>query len=146
MEALLPATPADEAAIAALLASCELPDVDIASHLAHFTVARDGIRLVGVIGLEVHGRDGLLRSLAVAADRRGEGIARRLYATLLRNARELGITRLFLLTTSAQGFFEMLGFRVVKRDAVPEAIRATEEFRQLCPETATCMTRSLPPD
>lgn len=146
METLTPATPADEAAVAALLASCGLPHLDIAPHLAHFTLARDGHLLVGVIGLEVHGADGLLRSLAVAPDRRGEGIARRLYATLLRNARQLGLTRLYLLTTSAQGFFEMLGFRLVGRDTVPETIRATEEFRQLCPASAACMTRSLPRD
>lgn len=146
MEALLPATAADEPAVSALLASCGLPHVDVAAHLRHFTIARDGIRVVGVIGLEVHGTDGLLRSLAVAADRRGQGVARRLYATLIRDARRLGITRLFLLTTSAQGFFEMLGFRAVKRDAVPDAIRATEEFRQLCPETAACMMRTMPRD
>ncbi len=146
MEALLPATPADEPAVSALLASCGLPHVDVAPHLRHFTIARDGSRVVGVIGLEVHGADGLLRSLAVAPDRRGQGVARRLYATLIRDARRLGITRLFLLTTSAQGFFEMLGFRAVKREAVPDAIRATGEFRQLCPETAECMMRSMPRD
>ncbi len=143
MEELEPALPADRDAVAALLVACNLPHRDIAPHLQHFTVARDGGRLVGVIGLEVHGGDGLVRSLAVADDRRGEGIARRLYASLLGRARRLGLERLYLLTTGAQGFFEMLGFHAVGRESVPDAIRATEEFRALCPSTATCMTRPL---
>jgi N-acetylglutamate synthase-like GNAT family acetyltransferase len=144
MEELAPAQAADEEAIAALLRSCGLPHEDIAPHLGHFTVARDGGILVGVIGLEVHGTDGLLRSLAVAGDRRGQGIARRLYASLIGRARQLGLSRLYLLTTSAEGFFEMLGFRVVARDEVPGAIRATEEFRALCPASAACMARTMP--
>jgi amino-acid N-acetyltransferase len=144
MEQLTPATPADEGAVVALLRACELPHEDVTRHLAHFIVARDGGRVVAVIGLEVHGKDGLLRSLAVADDRRGEGIARRLYASLIGKARELGLSRLYLLTTTAQGFFGMLGFRVVARDEVPDTIRGTEEFRMLCPATATCMARTMP--
>jgi amino-acid N-acetyltransferase len=144
MEELQPAQPADRDAIAALLAACDLPHEDIAPHLEHFIVAREGGRLVGVIGLEVHGPDALVRSLAVSGDCCGQGIARRLYATLLGRARPLGLQRLYLLTTTAQGFFELLGFRSVARDSVPEAIRGTEEFRALCPSSATCMTRPLP--
>jgi N-acetylglutamate synthase-like GNAT family acetyltransferase len=143
MEELADAGPDDRDAVAALLASCGLPHADIAAHLPHFTVARAGGRIVGVIGLELHGEDGLLRSLAVADDHRGEGIARRLYASLLGRARSLGVARLYLLTTSAQGFFEMLGFRAVDRASVPEAIRGTEEFRALCPASATCLVRSV---
>ena len=143
MEDLENAGPEDQEAVAALLEGCGLPHEDIAPHLGHFTLARSGGRLVGVIGLEVHGHDGLLRSLAVAEEHRGEGIARRLYASLLGRARGLGVERLFLLTTNANGFFEMLGFRVVERQDVPEAIRGTEEFRMLCPRTATCMARTV---
>ncbi len=146
MEQLAPARPDDAAEIAALLTACGLPSRDIAAHLPHFTVARDGGRLVGVIGLEVHGAIGLLRSLAVDEDRRGEGIALRLYAAELAVARRAGMERLFCLTTSAQRFFEMLGFRALPRDAVPEAIRDTEEYRTLCPATATCMVRPMPHD
>ncbi|HET9599316.1 MAG TPA: arsenic resistance N-acetyltransferase ArsN2 [Anaeromyxobacteraceae bacterium] len=143
MEELADAVPADRDAVAALLASCGLPHQDLAPDLLHFIVARSGGRVVGVIGLEVHGEDGLLRSLAVADDHRGEGIARRLYASLLGRARGVGVTRLYLLTTGARGFFEMLGFRAVDRDGVPAAIRATEEFRVLCPASAICMVRPV---
>ncbi len=141
MEVVQPATAGDAAAIAALLATCGLPSHDIGAHLDHFLVARDGERLVGTIGLEVHGAEGLLRSLAVVEDRRGGGIARRLYAALLVHARATGVRRLHLLTTTAEGFFALLGFRPVPRESVPDAIRATEEFRALCPATALCMAR-----
>ena len=144
MEELRPASSADQGAIAALLQACDLPHQDIAAHLHHFTVACDGPRLVGVIGLEPHGRDGLLRSLAVEESRRGHGIARRLYATAIGEARRLGLEQLYALTASAVGFFEMLGFRAVPGDEVPDEIRATEEFRTLRQASATCMARVMP--
>lgn len=144
MEELRPASPAEEGAIATLLRSCGLPYQDLAPHLRHFTVAFEGARLVGVIGLEVHGPDGLLRSLAVEPDRRGHGIARRLYATAIGQARRLGLEHLYALTIEAVGFFELLGFQAVPREEVPEAIRGTEEFRALCPASATCMARVVP--
>ena len=58
-------------------------------------------------------------------------------------ARGLGITRLYLLTTTAQSWFRLLGFRSVLRDEVPEGIRGTEQFRTLCPSTAACMVRPI---
>ncbi|MFL5262940.1 MAG: arsenic resistance N-acetyltransferase ArsN2 [Anaeromyxobacteraceae bacterium] len=137
------AGPDDLEAVAALLARCGLPHVDIGPHLAHFTVAREDGRIVGVIGVEVHGRDGLMRSLAVAPEHRGRGVARRLYATLLSRARGLGITRLYLLTATAQSWFRLLGFRSVLRDEVPDGIRGTEQYRTLCPSTAACMVRPI---
>ena len=141
MERLEPATASDHEAIVALLRACDLPSSDLVPHLQHFLVARDGAALVGVIGLEVHGRDGLLRSLAVPEARRGHGIARRLYAAIIGTARRLGLEHLYVLTTTARGFFELLGFQVLRREEVPEPIRRTEQFRTLCPTSATCMVR-----
>jgi N-acetylglutamate synthase-like GNAT family acetyltransferase len=143
MEQHTPAREEDRDAIAALLASCGLPHTDIAPHLPYFTLAREDGHIIGVIGVEVHGRDGLMRSLAVAPDHRGRGVARRLYAMLLKSARGLGITRLYLLTATAQSWFQLLGFRAVPRDEVPEAIRSTEEFRAFCPANALCMVRPI---
>ena len=119
---------------------------DVAAHLANFIVARVDGQVVGVIGLEVHGKYGLLRSLAVDDGYRGEGLALRLYATELGVARRLGLEQLYCLTTSAQGFFEMLGWRVLLREEVPEEIRATQEFTSLCPASAICLVRAMPRD
>lgn len=144
MERISAATLADRDEIAHLLDACALPSSDIDAHLDRFFVARSGGRIVGCIGLEVAGGDGLLRSLAVAPDQRGQGIARRLYARLLTQARGLGVSQLYLLTTGAEPFFEMLGFRMLAREDVPDSIRATEQFRALCPATAGCLSRPVP--
>jgi N-acetylglutamate synthase-like GNAT family acetyltransferase len=144
MEQIASASSADRDEIARLLDACALPSSDIDAHLSRFFVARDDGRIVGCIGLEATGDDALLRSLAVAPDQRGKGIARRLYARLIGQARGLGVSQLYLLTTGAEPFFEMLGFRAVGRDDVPAAIRSTEQFRSLCPSTATCLSRPVP--
>ena len=144
MEQISSASRADRDEIAALLSACALPSSDIDAHLDRFFVARDEGRIVGCIGLEVQGQDGLLRSLAVAPERRGSGIARRLYARLLGQARGLGVAPLYLLTTNAEPFFEMLGFRMLPREDVPASMQATEQFRALCPATARCLSRPVP--
>ena len=63
---------------------------------------------------------------------------------LLALAGDYGIERVWLLTTSAPGFFAKLGFSDVDRASVPAAIAASEEFTHLCPDTAVCMVRALP--
>ena len=98
---------------------------------------------VGFAGLEVHGADALLRSIVVADERRGQGTGRKLVAAMVTEAQRLGIERLWLLTTTAAGFFEHLGFTTVDRAIAPPAIQATSEFRSLCPTSATCMTFAL---
>ncbi len=144
MEHFARASDRDHPEIAALLASAGLPHEDIAPHLETFTVARDDGRMVGVLGLEVHGTDALLRSLAVAPEQRGRGLARRLYATVIGRARELGVERLFVLTTTAAAWFGLLGFNTVSRDEVPETICRTEELQTLCPASAECLVRRMP--
>jgi amino-acid N-acetyltransferase len=146
MDCIEAARGSDLSEIEALLQRCALPTDDVAPHLGQFTVARRDGRVVGVIGLEVHGRLGLLRSLAVADELRGAGIARRLYAAELGVARRHGLERLYCLTTTAQGFFELLGWRALLRDEVPQEIQATQEFSTLCPSSAVCMVRAMPHD
>ena len=56
-----------------LLTAEKLPASDLPSMLTDFFVAVDGTRICGVVGLEVYGGYGLLRSLAVKPDYRGRG-------------------------------------------------------------------------
>jgi amino-acid N-acetyltransferase len=144
MERIAPASAADRDDIVRLLDACALPSADIEPHLERFFVAREEGRLVGCIGLEVQGGDALLRSLAVAPDRRGNGIARRLYARVLGQARGLGVSQLYLLTVGAEPFFEMLGFQGLALDEVPASILATEQFKALCPASVHCLSRPVP--
>jgi amino-acid N-acetyltransferase len=133
----------EEELIRELLEGCGLPHEDIAKHLNHFILAKDGNHLIGTIGLEIYGKDGLLRSLAVASFYRSRGIAKALYDKILGYAHLQGIKTLYLLTTSAMDFFSKLGFAKGERDNVPESIRMTKEFQSLCPSTAVCMTKKI---
>jgi amino-acid N-acetyltransferase len=140
------ARPEDFAALVRLLDDAGLPHADLApAHLAHFLVLREGDAITGVVGMEARGDAGLLRSLAVAADRRGGGAATRLVDALEARARAAGIRALYLLTTTAETFFARRGYAPADRATVPDAILATEEFRSLCPSTAACMAKALAP-
>jgi amino-acid N-acetyltransferase len=129
--------------IQALLAENGLPFEDIDEHLAHFITAKKDEVVIGTVGLEVHGNFALLRSLAVKEKYRGHGIAKVLCERVLRYARDLSITNIYLLTDSAAGFFAKLQFKQIDRDQAPEAIRSTKEFAELCPSTAIFMSSAL---
>jgi N-acetylglutamate synthase-like GNAT family acetyltransferase len=60
------------------------------------------------------------------------------------SARAAHITQLILLTETAGEFFARQGYRVIERSSAPEEIQESEEFRSLCPSSATCMAKSLP--
>ena len=131
-------------AVKALLVRCGLPTDDLQpAHLEHFVVCRISGKLVGAVGLEVRGDLGLLRSLAVATEHRGRRLADGLCRRIMKEALRHGIRRLYLLTTTAEALFARLDFARVGRDTVPAVIRATAEYRSLCPNTATVMTTDL---
>jgi amino-acid N-acetyltransferase len=126
-----------------LLARNDLPTADVRAKPDCFQIAVvDGDR-VGGGGVEPHGTDGLLRSVVVERAARGRGIGGALCEALAGVARAEGVATLYLLTTDAAGFFGGHGFERVERDAVPEAIRGTTQFDDLCPASATVMRRSL---
>ena len=126
-----------------LLASANLPTSDISAERMAFIGAFEGDRLVGTIGLERVEDVGLLRSLAVEQDRRGNGIARSLYERLLAEASRTGVTELYCLTNTADVFFTRLGFGLVPRTEAPKAIQATAEFSSLCPSSTRLYARRL---
>ena len=67
----------------------------------------------------------------------------KLVAALETAARAVGIRELWLLTIDAEKFFIRHGYDVVTRDAVPDAIRLSEEFAELCPDSAYLMLKDL---
>jgi amino-acid N-acetyltransferase len=137
-------TAADLGPVRALLVGAGLPveDLDTAPDL-RLWVEVSGGELVGAIGLERRRKAGLLRSLVVSSTHRKRGLGRSLVATVEQEARREGIELLVLLTQEAETFFKDLGYRVVDRAYVPDEIKESAEFRSLCPESATCMTKSL---
>jgi amino-acid N-acetyltransferase len=139
-----PAQQAESPATKTLLKKCDLPADDIDLHLPNFFTAKsDDGRIIGVVGLEVYGRAGLLRSMAVEPDFRKQGIARALNERIFTKARLLGLHELYLLTITAVEYSSRLGFSRIERDSVPQSILNTAEFRTLCPKTAVCFYKRM---
>jgi len=134
----------DAAQVRRLAELAGLPTADLAAaDLSHFFGCGAMDRPHGVVGLELLGTEALLRSLAVDAGARGSGNGRALVAAAEQHARGSGVGSIYLLTTTAAGFFERLGYARVEREGAPPAIRRTREFGELCPASATFMVKHL---
>jgi amino-acid N-acetyltransferase len=142
---LRPARDADRSVILALLEAHRLPTDGVAAALPGFVVAERHGRLVGMIGLETYGAFGLLRSAAVDDAAQRHGVGRALVGRLLEDAAARRLTAIYLLTTTAEGYFQKFGFRPTTRDAVPESVRRSVEFTVACPASATVMVLRLSP-
>lgn len=136
---------ADLCEIQSLLRANDLPVEDISRALIEGFLIAEGASgsVIGIGGLEHLGSSVLLRSLAVAPESRGTGIARALVARLEDKARSCGQRDVWLLTTTAERFFERAGYERVSREDVPAEVRLCRQFAALCPSTASCMRKRL---
>lgn len=137
------ADPEDLDRIESLLDSNNLPSDDVRTAPARFFIAESDRDFVGGGGVEIHGSDGLLRSVVVDESARGDGLGSTLCDALEERASEVGVDTLYLLTTTAEGFFRRLGYEAIDRETAPQGIRGTTEFRDLCSSAATCMRKEL---
>lgn len=134
----------DEKAVKRLLLDAELPIADLTpGHMQHFFGCGKPESVEGVIGLELFGDTALLRSLAVATHMRGRGFGKQLVAGAERYALEHGVKALYLLTTTAERFFDRLGYSRIERETVPESIKATHEYAGICPASSAVMCKRL---
>lgn len=145
---LRPAEDDDIEYVEALLAANGLPTAGVRSKPACFYVgyADDepaGDEPIGLGGFEVHGAAGLLRSVVVEESARGRGWGTAICDALEAEAEATGIDALYVLTTTASGFFAGRGYDRVDRSDAPAAIRRTDEFAALCPASAVCMRKRL---
>jgi len=134
----------DRDAVAALLERTALPPDGLDEQFgdAYAVAVADG-EIVGAAGVEVYGSAGLLRSVAVDPGWQGHGLGRRLTEERLRWAASRGLDAVYLLTTTAAGFFPRLGFAPVARDQVPAAVRGSLQFAGVCPSTAAVLALRL---
>lgn len=139
--------PADDPGLAAALSANGLPVADLGgdANRVFFAYRTTSGSPVGYGGLELLGQDVLVRSLAIAPAWRGQKAGSAALAVLLRRAFDFGARAAWLLTTDAAGFFAKAGFKAVGREEAPAAVRATPQFRGLCPASATLMRRAIEP-
>jgi amino-acid N-acetyltransferase len=133
----------DLARMEELLDGVGLPTVGVAQALGGFVVVEVDGAVVGVAGLEVHGRDGVLRSVAVAPSVQHAGLGRRLTERMLDDARRAGLRRVYLLTETAADYFPRFGFRRIAREDASAEVRGSVEFREACPASAVAMALEL---
>lgn len=133
-----------QSSVVALLEAEGLPASDLTeAHLQHFFfTATDGTPSA-LVGLEIYGRDALLRSLVVSATARTQGLGSALVLHAEQYAAAHEVRALYLLTTTAESFFEHRGYRRIDRANAPSAIQSTREFASLCPASSAFMIKRL---
>lgn len=134
-----PATAADQEDIVALLATNDLPTADVPECIEAFSVFEVEGDQIGAGALVPYDDVALLRSVVIDAEVRNQGFGTTCCRRLLDSAAAQGIEAIYLLTTTAEAFFEDLGFEAVDREVVPAPIRETRLFSELCPTAATAM-------
>ena len=134
----------DRAAVHDLLKDLGLPIVGVPDDLRNFVVAtRDG-DVIGVTGLELADSNAvLLRSVGVHPAHRNNGVARRLVALAIEDARSMKVRSVYLLTPSAEKYFARWGFVESARSDIPAALAATSEFQGACSESTMLMKLDL---
>ena len=100
-------------------------------------------KLIGCAALEIHGDYGLLRSVVVLEENRGEGVGNKLINAILAKAAHEKLKSIYLLTETAENYFPRHGFVVLDRNDVPNDIKNSVEFTSACPDSATAMMKSI---
>lgn len=135
----------DLAAVSALLSDSKLvpitPDAQFGPQYA-LAVEANG-RVVGVAGIEVHGTDGLLRSVCLDPQFRSLRLGAALVENRIQWAREQGLDALYLLTTTAANYWPKFGFVSIERNTAPSGIAQTHEWSGACPAASTAMKLEL---
>jgi len=131
-------------AAASMLEASGLPSADLtAAHMSHFFYTGSANEPQGLVGIEIHGADALLRSLVVAPELRATGLGSALVRRAESHARAQGARAMYLLTTTAEHFFARRGYAKLERTDAPAGIRATREFADICPASSIFMFKPL---
>jgi amino-acid N-acetyltransferase len=138
-----PLQTADRSAVHALLRSHRLPLDGFDDERVVALVAKHGSEVVGSAAIEVYGRAGLLRSVAVLESHRQRTLGSELTRAAIDLARTRGLTALYLLTETAGAFFPRFGFVPVSRDEIPADVKQSVEFTSACPAGAQAFKLSL---
>ncbi|MBU0701999.1 N-acetyltransferase [bacterium] len=95
---------------------------DIYENIRDYFIAEVDGKIVGCCALHVVWEDiAEVKSLAVLKEFSGQGIGSELLSSALKEARSLGITKIFTLTYE-QNFFAKKGFKVIPSSSLPHKI------------------------
>ena len=95
---------------------------EIYDHLRDFYICKEDRSLVGACALHICWEDlAEIRSLTVSQGERQKGIGSKLVRACLREAKRLGIRKVFVLTYRPS-FFQKFGFEIVDKAVLPHKI------------------------
>ena len=97
---------------------------ELYEHIRDYWVAVDRGRVIGCAALHLSWDDlAEVKSVAVSVKKQGRGVGSQLVNACLKEAKQLGVRRLFVLTYRP-AYFRRFGFRVVKHEALPHKVWA----------------------
>ena len=133
------ATIDDALAIKELLQVCDLPIVNIEKQIGDFIVAKQQKKLLAILGA-VYDDEGnvLLRSFAVREENRRQGIGEMLIRTMLEIMTKKKITKIFLLTETADAYFSRMDFNEIQRTEIPDLLLSKSGLDKACPCSSKC--------
>ncbi len=126
-----------------LLAEALPVETILSAPVQFYEIVTDTGARIGWGGLEIYGDHAVVRSVVIKSVLRKTGAGRVLIKSLIHEARALGLKKLWLLTISAEVFFEKMGFKHALRTDAPKDIQNCEEFTWAHNETAHCMNLKL---
>ncbi|MFP4466665.1 MAG: N-acetyltransferase [Candidatus Goldiibacteriota bacterium] len=95
---------------------------DIYAQLRDYYILEKDGRSAGVVALHVYWEDlGEIRSFIIEKEFRGKGRGKLLFSCVMREARELGIKKVFALT-KIPGFFRKYGFKKIAMKKLPQKV------------------------
>ena len=128
-----------------LLTECELPLDGLENYFGEpYCLVIQNDTVIGVGGVEIYKKVGLLRSVAVSPAVQGHSIGKIIVDNRIAYARLKGVKTAYLLTTSADKFFQRSGFEYENKKDAPEAIKNSVEFLSACPDSAIFMKLEIP--
>jgi N-acetylglutamate synthase-like GNAT family acetyltransferase len=128
-----------------ILSAVGLPHEGVEVHLDDFLIAQRGDgKAIGCVGMERHGKIGLLRSAAALPEYQGQGIGNKLIQQILKQAAGKDVAEVALLTTTAKEFFEdRFGFKETKRSDYESGLANSPEWNLPRCSSASFMTLKL---
>jgi amino-acid N-acetyltransferase len=133
-----------QSSVVAMLVAEGLPASDLTqAHLESFFFTGIDSAPSALVGLEIYGETALLRSLVVSAAARSQGLGSALLLHAEAYAAAHQVSSIYLLTTTAEPYFERRGYRCLDRARAPFAIQSTCEFASLCPASSAFMIKRL---
>jgi N-acetylglutamate synthase-like GNAT family acetyltransferase len=107
-----------------LLEAEGLPPLPRALPLSNLVVALEGSSVLGVVGLDVVARYGILRVLVVDGARRRQGLGASLVRSIVARCHELGLREIYAVAANAAEFLAAQGFELVAGETLPGELRS----------------------